>query len=70
MPKNLATWIFNLHIVPSGYLTKAAGWVGVLVALLCVLGHAVPGVPCPVDPQTALVTGVTGLIGIGLGRRP
>ena len=61
---------FKLKAIPPGVITLTAGWLGVAVALLCVLGHTVPVVPCPIDPQTALMSGLSGLIGIGLGRRP
>lgn len=74
--KSFATWIFNLHIVPSGYLTKGVGWGAVLtslpslvVAAACAVGHPLQGIPCPQNPGQAVLTALTGMGFIGLGRR-
>ena len=67
--KKILVWLANLHLVPSGYLTMGAGWLGVLLALACLLGITIPGYTCPADPAQGLIEGITGLGLIGLGRR-
>ena len=62
----ILTWLGNLHIVPSGYLTKSAGWLGIISALACLFGYPLPWLPCADDPATSLTLG---LAAIGLGRR-
>ena len=64
--KQIIEWIVKLHVVPTGALTLAAGWLGIVSALLCWLGVTIPGMTCPADPWIALQAG---LIGVGLGRR-
>lgn len=64
--KSVLGWIFKLDIVPSGYLTVIGGWGSLLFYLLCLLHVQIPGMPCPDNPVEALMTG---LIGVGLGRR-
>jgi hypothetical protein len=67
--KNIAAWVFKLSIVPSGWLTLGAGWLGIIMALACVLHIPIPGYTCPQDPATALVEAISGLGLVGLGRR-
>lgn len=67
--KTVLTWVFKMDIVPSGYLTLGAGWVGIILALACALGITIPGYSCPQDPVAGLVEGMAGLGFIGLGRR-
>lgn len=62
-------WVANLHLIPSGYLTMGAGWLGVVLALACMLGVSIPGYSCPADPAQGFIEGITGLGLIGLGRR-
>ena len=57
-------WLVNLQAVPSGMMTLGAGWLGILMSVACFFGVEIPG--CPMDPGATLLTG---LIGIGLGRR-
>lgn len=64
--KSAIGWLINLKAFPSGTLTKAGGWFGIVVALACLIGHPIPFVPCAEDPVTALTAG---LVGVGLGRR-
>lgn len=64
--KNWLKDLFHLEFIPRGYLTQGAGWLGIIVAGVCLLGKAIPGMTCPVDPLQALVAG---LAAIGLGRR-
>ena len=64
--QNILAWLVNLKVVPSGWLTKSAGWLGILSALACMTGHPLPWLPCANDPATSLTAG---LIGVGLGRR-
>ena len=59
-------WLINLKVFPTGTLTKAGGWLGILSAVFCLLGHPLPFLPCASDPITSLTAG---LIGVGLGRR-
>lgn len=67
--KKVLVWVANLHLIPSGYLTVGAGWLGVIMALACVFGITIPGYTCPQDPAQALIEGIGGLGFIGLGRR-
>lgn len=67
--KKILVWVANLHLIPSGYLTMGAGWIGILLALACMLGISIPGYTCPTDPAQAFIEGITGLGLIGLGRR-
>lgn len=62
----IAGWLFKLDIVPSGYLTLIGGWGSILFYLLCLFHVQMPGIGCPENPVEALMTG---LIGVGLGRR-
>jgi len=64
--QNVIKWILTLNFIPSGWLTLAAGWSGILAALACFLGYPPPGFDCPADPWGSLVAG---LVGVGLGRR-
>ena len=62
-------WVANMHFIPSGWLTMSAGWLGVALALACMLGITIPGYTCPADPAQGFIEGITGLGLIGLGRR-
>ena len=67
--KALAGWFFKINIIPAGYLTIGAGWIGVVLALACVLHISIPGYTCPQDPASGLMEAISGLGLIGLGRR-
>lgn len=64
--QTVLSWLGNLKFIPSGYLTKAGGWLGIISAVACMLGHPIAWLPCATDPVTSLTAG---LIGVGLGRR-
>jgi hypothetical protein len=65
----LLKWAARLGFVPSGVLTVASGWLGLVVSAACVVGIESTLITCPADPMAALVSGATGLGLIGLGRR-
>ena len=58
-----------LKFVPSGWMTVGVGWLSLLNAARCLFGFDIPGMECPPDPGQALVSALTGLGFIGLGRR-
>ena len=65
--KAVLGWVFKLNLVPSGYVTLIGGWGLIAFYLLCLLHIQIPGMAtCPENPVEALMTG---LIGVGLGRR-
>ena len=64
--KALAGWLVNLKVIPAGWLTKSAGWLGIASSVACMMGHPIPFLPCSEDALTSLTAG---LIGVGLGRR-
>lgn len=64
--KSLLGWLVNLKVIPSGWLTKSAGWLGIVTAAFCLFGHPLSFLPCANDPATALTVG---LAAVGLGRR-
>lgn len=58
-----------LRFIPSGWLTVGAGWFSILNAIRCYFGIDVAGLECMPNPGEAMVSGLTGLGLIGLGRR-
>lgn len=65
--QTIISWLFNLKVVPNGYLTKAAGWGGLLTGILCLVGHPLTFLgPCGENPVTMITAG---LAAVGLGRR-
>jgi hypothetical protein len=67
--KSVAAWVFKLNLIPAGYLTVGAGWIGILLAAACVLHISIPGYTCPQDPASGLMEAISGLGLVGLGRR-
>ena len=63
--KGILSWVVNAKLIPSGWMTKASGWLGIVSSVACMIGHPLPFIPCP-DATTSLIAGL-GLV--GLGRR-
>jgi hypothetical protein len=59
-------WVVRLKVIPSGWLTCAAGFAAVVNGGLCLLGASVSGLACPDDPLAWIVGGATA---VGFGRR-
>lgn len=58
-----------MRFIPSGWATVGAGWLGIINSLRCVAGYVIPGVECPVNPGEAIVSALTGIGFVGIGRR-